>query len=315
MRVLSTLVGVSLLAAPAYADDFPREVVDDRQQPFEIAEEPERVVALAAFALDMVVALDREPVGITTYEGRRPAYLGDAVTASTDLGEVAAPNLELLDTLSPDLTIGSLRYHGAYQEEIGRSGDFLAWEPAGVAQSDKIVMEMGAALGAAEEAAQMNADFAALRADYAAATNSEGPSFLFVWNFFDTFYAYQDNLMTAQLLSDLGATNLVGFNTEVQSAEEAVRPLDPEELLALNPDVLFVFSNAEGPIQNNRVFSRLTAVRDGRAYAVGSHWSQPDGPIARELVLREGAALLYPSLFETPDMMEGAAAEPLAFTN
>ncbi|MEM6275600.1 MAG: hypothetical protein AAF714_01525, partial [Pseudomonadota bacterium] len=172
----------------------------------------------------------REPVGITTYEGALPAYRGDAVAGSVDLGQAPSPKLELLDTLSPDLTISSLRYHEPLEKEISRSGDFLVWAPAGVEKSRAIVTAMGPAVGTEAEAARMNAEFAYLRADYVSRTGGEVPFFLFVWGFFDTFYAYQDNLMTAQLLSDLGASSLMGFNTEVQSAQEAVHPLDPEEL-------------------------------------------------------------------------------------
>lgn len=315
MRLTAIVLGTlaAFCESAAQAENFPRTVEDDRKQPIELAAQPERVVALATFAADMMAALGRVPVGITTTEGTRPIYLGEALDAAEDLGSLSQPNLELLEQLEPDLTIGSLNYNGPFEEQIGAYSAFMLWEPGDSDKSRAVVAEMGAALGASEHAAKLNEEFTTLQAAYAAGAGEEGPTFLYMWNFFDTLYAYQDNLMSAGLLSNLGATNLVGFNPDVESPEQAFLPVDPEELLRLNPEVLLVFSPS-GPVQNNPVYARLQAVQNGRAYAMGYQWSEPTGPIARELVLREGAALLYPDIFEAPDLPEGAQAVPLTFT-
>lgn len=301
-----------LIAGAVQADTFPRVVEDDRERPFELAEEPERVVALAAFGADMMAALGRVPVGITTSEGTRPIYLGQALEDVADLGSLSQPNLELLEQLSPDLTIGSLNYNGPFEEQIGAFSAFMVWEPGDDDHSREIVTQMGAALGASEEAERLNAEFTALQAEYAARAGGSGPTFLYMWNFLGTLYAYQDNLMSAGLLSNLGAENLVGFNTEVESAEQAFLPIDLEELLKLDPEVLLIYSPS-GPPQFNPVYDRLQAVQSGRAYSMGYQWSEPTGPIAREVVLREGAALLYPELFDLPELPEGAQAVPLTY--
>lgn len=301
-----------LIAGPGVADPFPRTVQDDRGQPFEIERQPERVVALATFGADMLVALGRAPIGITTIEGGRPVYLGGALDGARDLGALPSPNLELLEQLAPDLTIGSLNYNGPFEAQIGAFSTLILWEPGDSAHSLRIVEQMGAALGTTEKAKAMNDDFLDLQAYYASHAGKDGPTFLYLWNFFDTLYAYQDNLMSAGLLSELGAENLVGYNSIVESPEQAFLPVDPEELLKLNPDVLLVYTPS-GPPQDHPVYSRLKAVKTGRAYAVSDHWSEPSGPIARELVLREGAALLYPDLFDPPSLPDGAQAQPLTF--
>lgn len=303
-----------LCAMPANADPlFPVSVQDARPDPTVIAAQPETVVGLSNFAADMLVAVGIAPLAITTYEGKRPLYLGPLLETAADLGDLTAPNLELLAVLDPDLTVGLLHYNGPYEAEISAIGDFLAFDSADTALSKANVLELGTALGVPNEAARLNTEFEALQAEIVAQAPEEGPEFLFLWHYYDTFFAYQDNLMTAELVSSLGARNLVGFNQNVESAEQAFVLLDPEELLALDPEVLFVFASHGGPIKPHPVFDRLQAVRTGRAHSVGYQYSQPGGPIARSLVLREAAYLLYPERFEAPVMPEAAAATKLIF--
>ncbi len=309
----SAMLGALLFTPHAYA--FPLEVSDDRDGSFTIEKQPERVIALSNFAADLMVALGKEPLAVTTYEGKRPVYLGGSIDKALDLGDITAPNLELMAKLKPDLTVGLLRYNGPFEKQITAMGHFLAYHTADVEKSRQNVANLGTALGHAEETEALNRNFDRLRAEYAAKAKAHGkaPSYLFIWSFHDTFYAFQDNLMSAELLSDLGARNLVGHNDKVRLAEEAFKILDPEQLLALNPDYLLVFASHGGPIKANPIYQRLDAVKNGRAYSVGYQYSQPSGPIARELVIREGAHLLFPDLFKAPEMPDAARAKQLVF--
>lgn len=312
MKMLKTAAILGLLIAP-FAHSFPLQVSDDRDGSFVIEQQPDRVIALANFAADLMVALGKEPLGITTYEGKRPVYLGNSVDNAVDLGDITAPNLEMMATLKPDLTVGMLRYNGPYEKQITAMGHFLAYHTADVDKSLQVVTDLGEALGHGAEAKALNQRFEKMRAEYAAKTQGKSPSYLFLWHFHDTFYAYQDNLMSTQLLSDLGARNLVGRNDSVDLAENAFKILDPEQVLALNPDYLLVFSSHGGPVKANPVYQRLKAIKNGNAYSVGYQYSQPSGPIAREMVVREGAHLLFPALFEAPDIPDAARATPLTF--
>lgn len=314
MKILKTATLLCLLSTPL-AYGFPLEVSDDRKSSFTIESQPQRIITLANFATDLMVALGKEPLAITTYEGKRPVYLGKNVDNAIDLGDITTPNLEMMAKLNPDLTVGMLRYNGPFEKQITDMGYFLAYHTANVNQSVQVVKNLGEALGYAKEATALNDQFQAMRENFAnkAKESKQSPTYLFLWNFHDTFYAFQDNLMSAQLLSDLGARNLVGYNKAVDLAENAFKILDPEQLLALNPDYLFVFSSHGGPIKHNPIFERLNAIKNGHAYSVGYQYSQPSGPIARELVVREGAHLLFPDLFDAPDMPEAARAQTLTF--
>lgn len=315
MHRLSLLaIGLVMAAsAAALADDFPVTVSDDRGKDVTFTQMPEKVITLANFGTDMMVALDMVPIGLTTYEGKRPHYLGDSVAGAVDLGDLTGPNLELMASMDVDLTIGMLRYNGPFEEEITAIGQFLAYNSADIEQSYHVVASLGAALGHADEAKEMNEQFKNLFADMQAKLPEDKPSYLFLWNYFDTMYAYQNNLLPAQLFSDLGAENLAGFNDEAETADNAFVVLDPEKLLELDPDVLFIFASHGGPIKHTPVFDRLSSVKNGRAYSMGYQYSQSSGPIARDLVLREGAHLLFPETFDAPEMPDAARVTPLEF--
>lgn len=313
MKVIyAALAGLTLTAGAAMAQDFPVTVTDDRPADVTFDTMPLRLITLANFATDMAARLGIETLGVTTYEGERPIYLGEAADKGEDLGDLTGPNLELMAKINPDLTIGMLRYNAPFEEDIEAFGQFLAYESNTIADSLRIVSALGKVLGHAEEAEEMNAAYAELLDEVAEKAPEDAPSYLFIWDFYDTMFAYQDDLMPAEVFSRIGATNLVG-SAPPESTDEAFEILDPEDLLNLDPDVLFIFASHGSPIKHSPLYDRLSAVQNGRAWRVGYQFSQSAGPIAREMVLREAAHLLYPDTFPAPDMPEAARATPLEF--
>ena len=59
--------------------------------------------------------------------------------------------------------------------------------------------------------------------------------------------------------------------------------------------------------ENNPIWQQLAAVKNNRVYYAGDQWAEADGPIAREILLREGAHLLYPDTFPAIDIKAEAA--------
>ena len=43
-------------------------------------------------------------------------------------------------------------------------------------------------------------------------------------------------------------------------------------------------------------------MKNKRVHYVGDHWVETHGPLARQMVLREGAHLLYPGVFPAVDI-------------
>ena len=65
--------------------------------------------------------------------------------------------------------------------------------------------------------------------------------------------------------------------------------------------------NANAESDYNEASVQLTAVKNNRVFYVGDQWVETNGPIAREIVLREAAHYLYPDTFPKVDVRTEAA--------
>lgn len=298
-----------LVSGTALAQQFPVTVTDDRGVDVTIETAPKRIASLSIFAADMLAALGLKEVGMITYEGEYPGYLGTG-EGITDYGDMTAPNLELMAQDKIDLTIGMVNYAGPFAEDLEKLGAFLAYDSATLDDSYRSVESVSTALGKPEVGQASNDAFRALVSEY----QGKAPgavSALFVWSYYDTLFGYQSNLLPSEFLPLLKAENVLG-KSDTEDAVQAFVPLEAEDLLALDPDVFFLFVSHGDEGKTNPAYARMRAVQNGRAYLVGDHYSQPTGPIARDLVFREIAHLLYPETFVAPDLPEGSAAVVLA---
>lgn len=313
MKILTGALLAGLACSTAFADPYPVTITDGRDVEVTLTKQPENVAALWTAAADLLVALDRPVLGVTTYEGKMPVYLGDAMAGAVDFGDITAPNLELMATSGIDLTVGMTRYNAPYSEDIEAIGPFITFDGFDLRQSLESIRQIGRALGAEERTAALNAEFLSLLDDISARAPEEQKEVLFIWSFQDTLYGYKENLMTAEMIKTLGTLNPLGREDDPEAADNAFVILEAEDLLALDPDVIFMFISHGGAAKFNAAYERLKAYKTNQIYSVGYQYSQPAGPIARDMVLREAAHLIYPELFEKPDMPEAARAIPVEF--
>ncbi|MEM9438956.1 MAG: ABC transporter substrate-binding protein [Pseudomonadota bacterium] len=316
MPHVSIFVWLVLLASgTVLANDYPLTFTDDRGVEVSLKAKPERVATISIPAADMMVALGRPLIGITTYQGARPIYLGESVSDAIDFGELDSPNFELITAANIDLSIGMTRYNAPYEEEFERIGAFMTLDGFTLEDSFRSVEQMATALGEVETGTKMNTEFKALLTDYR--TNSPGDvSVLLIWAYQDFLFGYQNNLLPAEFFETLSATNVLGRSELSEDPDNATITLEVEDILRHDPDVILVFTSHGTTIKANPAYEKLSAVRNGRIFAVGQQYTQPTGPIARSVVLREMAHLLYPETFEPPqDLLEAARAQPLQFAN
>jgi iron complex transport system substrate-binding protein len=124
-------------------------------------------------------------------------------------------------------------------------------------------------------------------------------------------FAYYDHFLSAALLERLNATNAAGASPTPERTIPFGYAISLERLLALNPDVIFLFATgSERAFANNPVWPYLEAVKNDRVFEVGPHWKEGGGPIARRLILDEMAWRLYPDTFERPDVPDALASHP-----
>jgi len=297
----------------AQARDWPRTVVDDRNQSVVIANEPRSAAAISTFGADVLIALGRKVDGLSTLNNKRSAFLGEAINGALDLGEVHQPNLEVMAQLKPDLTVGIRSYTAPFAKKIEEtSGAFLAFDLKTLDTSLRAIERTTQALGADSQGQEWNRQFLA-ELDAASRRAPGGVSAVFIWHWADVPFAYYSNYLTTQIMQRLNARNVRGDPPEgIAGSDSAV--ISMEDLLRLNPDVILSFKGDDGAFVQHPAWQRLKAVQTGRAWRVGDQYIMAHGPIARKMVLREMAHLLYPTVFEAPqDIPQAARARPMDF--
>ncbi|GGO84136.1 ferrichrome ABC transporter substrate-binding protein [Marinobacterium nitratireducens] len=302
LRLTTLLAGAFsalLQAAPVVA---PPALADDRGTRIERLA-PERVAAISTFAADSLVALGVTPVGASTFGDRAvPDFLGPAMAQVPSLGQRASTNLELLSELQPELILAIRRYTEPHARQFETIAPFYAFDVIGYDDSLRAVAGIAAALGQADAGRALNDAFEAKVADYAARAPG-GIRAVLLAGSGEAPFAYYDHFLSTDLLGRLGATNATGPSPTSDQAIPFGYQISLEQLLALNPDVIFMFaSSTRHAYADNPIWPHLEAVQNGRVYEVGLHWKEGGGPIARNLILEEMAWRLYPKHFEQPQV-------------
>lgn len=297
----------ALAVGSARADDAPtRSVVDARGVSAQVPAKPQRVASISYLAADVALAVGVTPVA-TTYmtAGREPDYLLGLTAGMKKIGQRAKPNLELLAEAKPDLIVAMRRYTQGNAAQFEKIAPYLAYNMELHSESFKEVAELAALLGQPQRGQELNDAFQKRLDDYAAkAPKDKHPRFQIMWAGNTPFTFHTEN-MAAWIATKLGGENIAG--PMVQGGRFGLE-MSLESMLEKDPEVIFVYdSGPERPHQANPIWNRLSAVKNGRVHYVGDEWVEPNGPIARELVLREAAHFLYPDRFPAINVKAEAA--------
>lgn len=309
----AVLALLALNAGAIHAQDYPRTVVDDRNKSVVIERRPASVASISTFGADVLTSLGRKVDGLSTLNDKQSAFLGNATAGTVNLGEVHQTNLELLAKLAPDLIIGLRTYTEPFEKKIEESGAFLAFDLVTLDDSLSAVERTTRALGEEDRGAALNADFLARLDEYASQAPG-GVSVVFLWVWAEVPYAFYNHYLTTHIMGRLGAENVHGDTPTPQLKSPDSSAITMEALLRLDPDVIIAFKGDDGRFAGHPAWARLKAVKSGRAWRVGDQYVMAHGPLARDMVLREMAHLLYPDRFPAPDdIPEAAHARPMTF--
>lgn len=281
-------------------------VTDDRGVTVTLPVSPERIAGISYQAIDTALALGIKPVA-TTYmvEGREPDFLLGLTKDIKKIGQRAKPNLELLSETKPDLIVAMRRYTAGNASEFQKIAPYIAWNMELLDESYKEVAELSALLGKPERGEQLNTAFRQhLLALAEKAPKNEQPKFMITFGG-DNPFAFHTENTAASIVTALGGENIAG---PMSQKGRFGMNISLETVLEKDPDVIFVIDYyPDRTHENNPVWQQLSAVKQGRVYYVGDEWAETNGPIARELVLREAAHYLYPDTFPEINVRAEAA--------
>lgn len=308
MNFKSACIGLTLALATgaARADDQKVAIVDDRGVTVEVPAQPKRIASISYFADDIALALGIKPVASTYMTaGRQPDFLLGLTAGMKQIGQRAKPNLELLSEAKPDLIIAIRRYTVGNAKQLENIAPYVAYNMELLEESDKEIAEISKLLGQPERGQQLNADFRKNLKDFAdKAPKDKHPRYMIMWGGTTPFAFHTENT-SASIVSAIGGDNIAGPKTP---GGEFGIDLSLETMLEKDPEVIFVYdSGPDRPHESNPIWSQLSAVKNNRVFYVGDQWVETNGPIAREIVLREAAHYLYPDTFPAVDVRAEAA--------
>lgn len=306
---IATLIGLLAVIAtgPVGARDAKTlTITDDRGVEVKVPVQPERIASISYFADDVALALGIKPVASTYMTaGREPDFLLGLTKDIKQIGQRAKPNLELLSEAKPDLIVAIRRYTVGNAPQLEKIAPYVAYNMELLDGSDREIAELSKILGNPERGLQLNKDFREHLADFTAkAPKDVHPRFAIMWGG-ETPFAFHTENTAASIVSAIGGDNIAGKMTP---GGEFGIDLSLETMLEKDPEVLFIYdSGPDRPHENNPIWQELTAVKNKRVFYVGDQWVETNGPIAREIVLREAAHYLYPDAFPAVDVRAEAA--------
>ncbi len=262
----------------------------------EIAGKPQRVVALEFSFVQALDAIGVVPVGIT--DDNQPKRIEQLLGKKIDYSSVGTrlePNLELVAALAPDLIIADEIRHSAIYQQLSAIAPTIvlnSWEGSYDVIKASVVT-IADALGEKEKGEQALAAHAAVIAGLVAKIpTGEKRRFLLAVANPDSMSLHTSASFTGSVFRAMGLTPAIDSADAVESGAGL------ERMIAVDPDVLLVATDAGGTVfdqwKSNTAFSNISAVKAGTIYEVDrNQFSRFRGLATAEMIAREILAKVY----------------------
>ena len=235
--------------------------VEDAMGTVTVPDQARRVVALDSLVLDTVVALEAPLVGAAQAGSADslPAYLGDAVQGVETVGDIIAPNVEAIATLTPDLILGTKLRHEDFHEQLSAvAPTFFVAEPA-IGWQDNVLL-IGEALGRAERAEELLGQMLAEAVETGLAVGAEGRTAHVLRRVDNGVRLHGPGTFSGSLLGEMGFTV-----PEKEWDSNDMIELSFENLDQIEADVVFVTDDVD---LDDDLLGGVPAVAAGNAHSV-----------------------------------------------
>jgi iron complex transport system substrate-binding protein len=216
---------------------------------------PQRVVVLEPVQLDTAVALGMQPVGAAVLNEAAgvPAYLGVDAGAVESVGTVAAPSVEAVAALAPDLVLGTESRHAELYDQLSAIAPTVFMASQADPWPDNVRL-VGRALGAEAEADALLERYRARCAEVAEEHGTAGMTAQLV--------RPRDGLLTLYGPTSFAGSTLecAGFTTPPRDWQDSISvDLSPELVLEARADLVLV--TAAPPVDETAIPPAVAAVR------------------------------------------------------
>jgi iron complex transport system substrate-binding protein len=301
-RFLSMLLLVALsmsAVAPVSAQDKKLTLVDGAGNTLTFEKAPERIVCLYSRCIELLAALEVEPVGaMVTHEPmfKDAHYFPQPSKITVIEWDGDNPNFEQIAALKPDLVLGwdevrdPLKDIAPVYSVINEQDSY---------QESHVEIRAFAKLLGREEVVERNIKAALNRLAAYKAKSPANLSLMYGFFYNDSFY-YRDGASgTCNLLKEVTPCN---WPDPANAATWSVQVND-EGLLALNPDILLIGGKTDEEIAKiateRPLWAELSAVKAKRVYVESTKVLNMDGmgTVSMEMMLDVYMPVLYPDVF------------------
>ncbi|REK76162.1 ABC transporter substrate-binding protein [Paenibacillus paeoniae] len=250
---------------------------------------PQKVVTLDFSFIDTLTSLGVVPAGNAGVGTTKiPEYLQGLIKSEvTDIGERKAPNLEVIQSLKPDLIIASVDRHSMIRAELEGIASTVAFDDVSYTQVLDNVKSIGELLGKQAEAEKVISDLTAKIDDVKGKVEGQ-PSIIVAGFFDDEFTVWIKDSFIGSLLSSTGVD--YAYNGEISKLEGKGEgsKLTLERVHEINPDYIMVYGDSTEKLKSNPLYQDLKSVKDGHFIEVDRNlWARGRGPIAASNILDE----------------------------
>lgn len=260
--VIAALASAVLVTGACLAEPFPVVVVDDRGSDVTIAERPERIVAVGALYVEILVDLGAADRLVAVAE---TADNPPVVAGLPTVGPTYAPNVELILAFEPDLVLGATDW-GGERPALEAAGLTVLTTPllTSIASIFESIRTVAAAIGAAETGDLLVGRIAADMIEAEAAVLGATPvpaAFLYASSPDDPPYAAGSGALESELIFRAGGTNVFA---DVSGFPQVAF----EEIVARDPAVIFTAPSQVDNILGAPLLRNVSAVASGRVVGI-----------------------------------------------
>ena len=266
-----------------------------------------RVVCLTGLCVDTMFVLGVKPVAANDLLHRDPAYWGPD---ETEIGPVSGsffePSLEDIAVANPDIVIGLGGVHDGLRAGLESIAPLFIVNPIGVDGMLAHVEEIGILLGMEHEAEEAVAGFASRLEQYVAGVATKRSVMV--------VYGSDVNIGADTVCTPaVDALARAAVYPEEFSGCDVHQPFPSfsvEQLLGIDPDVIFVQTYGFGPtppepvseqLVDHVIWRELVAVQNGEVHEVDFFiWGTSRGINGTNFVLDEAMPKIYPEVFPAP---------------
>ncbi|QFU88309.1 ABC transporter substrate-binding protein [Amycolatopsis sp. YIM 10] len=268
-------------------------ITDPHGRELALTAPPQRIVCLSGLCDDLTTELGIVPAGTSNPRLLgHPVLLGDAgASVPVVRGSFGSEDVESIAALKPDLVIGLSGVHDGLTSTVGQFAPLWLTEPKTWQESVGYLRNLGALTGRVEEAKRAEERFRAMLADTVDKRGQQGTAVL-MYGSVDAIGVDNADSLKGDLLAHLFNYPFPAKNSDVDTASN----YSVEELLARQPDVIFVYSllftsdavPLSRQLADNPVWREIPAVKTGAVHEMNPDlWGKGRGTRSLTAIVRE----------------------------